>query len=248
MMVPAKLTCPQNWTLQYHGYQVHRDIQRLKTKIAEIDFHQSQIQLLTAKTSQLQQEKNALKLQGSSGSTSFPIWGRKSCPAMNGTETVYTGITGVKHYTHPGSGTNTLCMPHDPDSLPSDFPSTTFSGFEAYVYGAEYQFTYKNVAIDDDVPCVICIVTPAATTMMVPAKLTCPQNWTLQYHGYLGAGYHRDHASEFICIDSDPEYFEGLRLVNSNGPLIYPVRMDCGSLPCPKYKQYQFVSCAVCTF
>ena len=62
----------------------------------------------------------------------------------------------------------------------------------AYLYGAEYQFTYKNVAIDNGVPCAICKVTSATTTMMVPAKLTCPLNWTLQYHGYLGAGHFGD--------------------------------------------------------
>ena len=89
----------------------------------------------------------------------------------------------------------------------------------AYLYGAEYQFTYKNVAI---VPCAIC-----KATIMVPAKLTCPQNWTLQYHGYLGAGHYADQASEFICIDSDAEYFEGLRQHNNNGLLIYPVQTRC---------------------
>ena len=77
-------------------------------------------------------------------------------------------------------------MPHDPAFLPSDFPTTTFAGYEAYVYGAEYQFTYKNVAIDDDIPCAICKVTPATTTMMVPAKLTCPQNWTIQGADHFG--------------------------------------------------------------
>ena len=107
---------------------LQREMQTLKSKIAEIDIYQSQIQLLTAQISQLRQENNALKLQGSSGilqlaahckeiiyvwdvkrdfgylhlqkayffgffkgSTSFPIWGRKSCPAINGTETVYKG-------------------------------------------------------------------------------------------------------------------------------------------------------------
>ena len=83
-------------------------------------------------------------------------------------------------------------MPYDLNSLPSDFLTSTFSGYEAYVCGAEYQFIYKNVAIDDDVPCAICKVTPATTSMMVTAKLTCPQNWTLQYHGYLGAGHFGD--------------------------------------------------------
>ena len=45
---------------------LQREIQILKTKIAEIDVHQSQIQLMNAQISQLQQENNALKLQGSS--------------------------------------------------------------------------------------------------------------------------------------------------------------------------------------
>ena len=159
-----------------------------------------------------------------------------------------TGITGGKYYSHTGSGTNTLCLPHDPDSPPSDFPTTTFSGNHAALYGAEYQFTYKNVAIDDDVPCAICKVTPATTTMMVPAKLTCPQNWTLQYHGYLGAGHYADQASEFICIHSDPEYIEGSRQLNGEGLLIYPVQTGCNSLPCPKYKSGRYTPCAVCTF
>ena len=160
----------------------------------------------------------------------------------------YTGITGGKYYSHTGSGTNTLCLPHDPDSPPSDFPTTTFSGNYAALYGAEYQFPYKNVAIDDDVPCAICKVTPGTATMMIPAKLTCPQNWTLQYHGYLGAGHYADQATEFICIDNDPEYFERSRQLNSDGLLIYPVRMECGSLPCPKYKNGQYMPCAVCSF
>ena len=103
-----------------------------------------------------------------------------------------------------GSETNTLCMPYDIDSLPSDFPTTTYSGHSAHLYGSEYQFTYKNVAIDDDVPCTICKVTPETTTMMDPAKLTCPQNWTLQYHDYLDASHFGNYASEFIYSDNDP--------------------------------------------
>lgn len=158
-----------------------------------------------------------------------------------------TGITAGKGTGDSGSGTNTLCVPHDPDSLPSDFPTTTYSGNFASLFGAEYLFTYKNVAIYDDVPCAICKVKPATATMMVPAKLSCPQGWTLQYHGYLGAAYYSQHATQFICVHSDPEYLEGLRQVNSGGYLIYPVRVYCGALPCPKYKQDQYLSCAVCT-
>ena len=222
-------------------------------------------------------------------STTFPIWGRKSCPDINGTKLVYTGnhfllqyitelstqsdinlilvnynftikpetvkifqcsysgITAGKHISNTGSGTNTLCMPHDPDSLPSEFPTTTYSGYYGYLWGAEYQFTYKNVAVDDDVPCAICTVKPATTTMMIPAKNTCPQDWTLQYHGYLSASYSSGKSTDYICVDNDPEFFEGLRQVNSDGHGLYPVKAYCGSLPCPNYKQSQYLSCAVCS-
>ena len=146
-----------------------------------------------------------------------------------------------------GSGTNTLCMPHDPDSLPSDFPTTSYSSYSGTVWGAEYQFTYKKVAIDDDVPCAICTVKPATITMMIPAKNTCPQGWTLQYHGYLSASYDSAKSSDFICIDNDPDFFEGSRKVNSGGHDLYPVKAICGSLPCPNYKLYQYLSCAVCS-
>lgn len=104
----------------------------------------------------------------------------------------------------------------------------------------------KNVVIDD-VPCAICRVKPGTATIMIPAKNTCPQGWTLQYHGYLGTSYYSAHATEFICVDSDPEYFEGTRQVNSGWHEILPVKAYCGSLPCPKYKQDQYLSCAVCT-
>lgn len=123
-----------------------------------------------------------------------------------------------------------------------NFPTSTYSS-----YVAEYQFTYKNVAVDDDVPCAICKVKSATTTIMVPAKKSCPQNQTLQYNGYLGAGYYGEQPTEYICVDRDPENFEGMRLVNSDGLLIYPVQAVCGSLPCPNYTQSQYLSCAVCT-
>ena len=42
---------------------LQREIQTLKTKIVEVDVHQSQIQLMNAQISQLQQDNNALKLQ-----------------------------------------------------------------------------------------------------------------------------------------------------------------------------------------
>jgi hypothetical protein len=68
---------------------------------------------------------------------------------------VMTGIAGGEHYSESGSGTSYLCLPHDPDSAPSNFPCAldSSSSYVARVWGAEFQYTYGKVKVDDDVPC-----------------------------------------------------------------------------------------------
>jgi hypothetical protein len=53
-------------------------------------------------------------------------------------------------------------------------------------------------------------------------------------------------ASDFICVDMNPEYLEGTRAINADDRLVHPVQARCGSLPCPPYKDKQYVSYAVC--
>ncbi|XP_062619876.1 short-chain collagen C4-like [Saccostrea cucullata] len=182
--------------------------------------------------------------------TTYIIWGKKTCPSINGTSTVYSGISGGRDYTISGSGTNTLCLPHNPDPTPSDYPKAyQNSGFDAWgtIYGAEYQFTYRNIAVDDDVPCAVCLLTHAST-MMIPAKTACPTGWTTQYSGVLTTEDDDHHGSDFLCLDGNPEYMtEGSRMKDYNGKLFYPVRAVCGSLPCPPYSSHQLVSCVVCS-
>lgn len=62
---------PQTVTSQMLSLQ--REIQTLQTKIAEIDVHKSQIQLLNTQLSQLQQENAGLKQQISHGSSNHDV-------------------------------------------------------------------------------------------------------------------------------------------------------------------------------
>ena len=160
-------------------------------------------------------------------------------------------MAGGRYFQTHGSGLNTLCLPHNPDPTPSDYPRA-FQASPAFgsLYGAEYQFSYRNIAIDDDVPCASCLLTHASSVIMIPAKTTCPTGWTVQYSGVLTADANwPDHTGrEFLCVDGNPEYMtEGARMKDYNGHLFFPVRAVCGSLPCPPYSNQQLVSCAVCS-
>nr|KAG5710123.1 hypothetical protein BaRGS_006642 [Batillaria attramentaria] len=49
-------------------------------------------------------------------------------------------------------------------------------------------------------------------TIMVPATLTCPPGWVTQYTGHLVAGFYgHEGASEYLCLDGEPEHTLGER-------------------------------------
>ena len=164
---------------------------------------------------------------------------------------VLKGITAGKAFNEPGSGVNTLCLPHNPDDAPHDFPTSLQSaGSVSHLYGSEYQFTYRKFAQDDDVPCAICHVSIAASSIMIPAKTTCPSGWTVQYTGFLVSAYFgsSSYAFDYICLHNDAEYMtEGARRHNDNGHILYPVQATCDPLPCPPYKNGQYITCVVCS-
>jgi hypothetical protein len=157
-----------------------------------------------------------------------------------------TGFAAGDFYSSKASTTNTLCLPHDPDAAPAGVP---FNDVGGRIHGSEYEFDFKNVAWNDDVPCVTCYTTQAVS-IMIPAKTSCPSSWTKQYAGFLTSGghYSDQYGAEYLCVDGDPEYMtDGARQVNHQGRLFYPVHSVCGSLPCPPYKNSQNLGCVVCT-
>lgn len=143
-----------------------------------------------------------------------------------------------------------MCLPHNPDMAPTDFPNV--GSAVGTIYGSEYQFTYRNYAQDDDVPCAVCGAKTASAIMMlkIPAKVTCPDDWVIQYAGFLTSEQVVTNwrPSEYLCLHEDSEYLtEGSRQHNMNGRLFYPVKAVCGSLPCPPYHGGQYLTCVVCS-
>ena len=178
------------------------------------------------------------------GGALYTRWGKSSCP-QEGTELVYSGITGGIGHNLRGGGANHLCMPKDPEY------STTLtyrSGVDGHthIYGAEYGLPIQGTS-EHDVPCAVCYVSTRPTAVMIPAKASCPPTWTREYYGYLMTDDKGHYRSTYQCVDEDQEslpYSNG----NTNGAVFYHVEATCdNSLPCPPYSVSKEVNCVLCT-
>lgn len=85
------------------------------------------------------------------------------------------------------------------------------------------------------------------TCIMILARKSCYKGWTLEYNGYLMAGYHYHPAGTmYTCIDEQPDTLHGGH-ASKDGRLFYSVEARCGSLKCPPYVEGRELICAVCS-
>lgn len=81
----------------------------------------------------------------------------------------------------------------------------------------------------------------------VVARKTCYTGWTLEYHGYLMAGFYDHEAgTTYTCVDSHPDTLNG-GSKSKDGKLFYLVEATCKSLKCPPYVEGRERVCAVCS-
>jgi hypothetical protein len=84
---------------------------------------------------------------------------------------------------------------------------------------------------------------------MIPGQNVCPDNFKLEYSGYLMAGLYTDAAaSEYVCVDKTPKVDEYSNGGNADGKLFYFVQSGCGALKCLPYRMGFLITCAVCSF
>ena len=76
-------------------------------------------------------------------------------------------------------------MPHNPDPAPLDLPAPPNGDHFGRLYGSEYEFNYKNIRQNEDVPCAVCHDIYATSSLMIPGKTVCPGHWTKQFDGFL---------------------------------------------------------------
>jgi len=170
-------------------------------------------------------------------------WGRTTCPSETGARVLYDGYAGGSYYWHRGGGSNTLCLPRDPELV------NIVGGARSYVHGAEYQTTSTDHTLaqlhDQEVPCVVCY-TPHTNIVMIPAKNTCYPGWILEYSGFLMTEHYAHHRRDYVCMDGEAESLDD-SYGNQEGALFYFVEGTCGSLPCGPYIEGYELTCAVCS-
>ena len=172
----------------------------------------------------------------------YTRWGRTTCPNTTGTELVYAGIAAGSYYTDKGGGVDRLCLPSDPDYDTNYTPGSSNNG----LYGTEYRGGNVAGKSYHNIPCAVCYAAARGTTIIIPAKNSCPSTWTLEYIGYL-LSEHRNHSkSTYLCMDKDLESIPGSAGFGNMG-LLYHVEATCTGIPCPPYNNFKELMCAVCT-
>ena len=226
-------------------------ITNLSNQVKELTDNQSKQE---AEIMALKNENLKLQTDSRNGGSTFIRWGKKSCPKVNGTGLVYSGYAAGSLSTDTGAAANHLCLSPDPTW---DHYTDATDSF-ARVYGMEYEFTdtvsdvfrhtkFFGKRLDEqDAPCSVC-ETQRSNVLMIPGRNACYKGWTLEYRGYLVAGYYGSAAAtEYICLDKDPEFNVGGSR-NDNGALLFFVEAICGSLECPPYVNGRELTCAVCS-
>ena len=175
------------------------------------------------------------------GEVVYVRWGRTSCPNTTGTQLLYEGIAGKAPYSQ-GGGTNYQCMPNDPEY------SNFVPGIQgnSYVYIVEYEFPINNDLFNYEVPCAVCHVSNREAVVMIPARLTCPTNWTLEYTGYLMSERSNHRPATYECVDA---MAEGIPNTEANlvGGLFYHVESSFNESSFPSYDAEKELTCVVCT-
>jgi len=175
---------------------------------------------------------------------------------------LFIGYAAGGLYNKGGSGSNFLCLPEDPQW------KTYLNGHQsrtASIAGVEYQLFNSphrsqnnvfsevnngdNPLLDNPAPCAFCYVQGRSTVAMIPARTQCPDGWTMEYAGYLVADYtgstSSHQRSNYMCWDEAPEVAVGG--INHDQAVIYPVEVQCGSLPCSLYITGRELTCVVCS-
>ena len=179
-----------------------------------------------------------------SGGVTYTRWGHNACPSVPGTQMLYTGRMSGVFYNEKGGGANFLCLPNDPEYHTLN---TRVQGSYSKISGTEYEVPIAG-SHDHNVPCAVCHATTRSAKVMIPAKTSCPPNWTREYYGYLEseANFGDRQRTEFVCVDKAQVSLYGSH-ANINGAVIYHVKATCHGIQCPPYNANNVLTCTVCT-
>ena len=118
------------------------------------------------------------------------------------------------------------------------------------IHGIEYETAGRegplNLFLNHNIPCVVCSCNQRVSVLMIPARISCPGTWTLEYSGYLMTSQIKDFRRSAACLDRDPETVPG-EAADTDGALFYHMQAACNGIECPPYDAGIGLTCAVCT-
>ena len=175
---------------------------------------------------------------------------------------VFQGYAAGPHYDVGGGGSNLLCLPEDPQWKNYLNGYSTYSG---RIAGVKYEifnsgYSYENSVFSEAnnggnslgekaASCAVCYVGGRSTVVMIPARTQCPDGWTMEYGGYLASDASHDKnrkRSSYVCLDEVPEVAAG-GTHQQDQATIYPVEVQCETLPCSLYINGRELTCVVCS-
>jgi len=165
-------------------------------------------------------------------------------------------------YNKGGSGSNFLCLPEDPQwkTFLDGYSSVAgeISGFSYEIFNSAV--SYQNSPFSESnsdgplafrpAPCAVCYVASRSTVLMIPARIQCPDDWTMEYAGYLVSDFTQNSdkkRSSYICLDEAPEVADNKTVQGKWHGVIYPVEVTCGTVPCSSYINGRELACVVCS-
>ena len=197
-----------------------------------------QMQTTSVLISNLESSQVNLTNQVERAKTTYTHWGRQAC---NSSLTLYSGIMAGPFFSTAGGGSNYQCLPFEPEY------SAFVSGSRGNrLHSSELQTDFaalpKFQALYQHTPA--CSVCEASAQLMLPARLSCPDGWTVNYRGYLMCSI--QHRTQYICMDSDPQAVPNTQR-NVNGATLHFVETgDTTDIP-SSYDTNKEVTCTVCT-
>jgi len=180
-----------------------------------------------------------------------------------------SGYAAGRHHREAGGGSNYLCLPEDP-RWKGYLNNTQASA--GWLYGVTYHTNHGTNSNHEvllsginhggsqafhgkPTPCAVCYVPHRSAHLMIPVSDMCPDDWTLEYDGYLMAdhsfpiptGVHTDarYSTNYICVDGAPEVAVGP--TDQFEAIVLFVKVRCGTLPCSTYPDGRELVCVVCT-
>ena len=152
------------------------------------------------------------------------------------------------HHLQAGSA-EYLCLHNEPEFLQTTPGQQTH---RAKLYGTEYEPLDNSPAFLDilrhDAPCSVCYTPSRSTKITIPGRITCPDSWTREYHGYLmtaNAGSNQ-RSRVPICVDASAESITG-SAAQTVTSLLYFVETTCTGIRCLPYSDGAEIACVVCT-